>query len=206
MAHMPDGILSAPVLIAGGTVALAGIAWGLRRLDADDIPRTALVTAAFFVAALIHFPVGPTSVHLILNGLTGIMLGWTAFPAISIALLLQAVLFGFGGIVTLGVNITVMAVPAVLCGCLFQGLRPRLSARALTLAGGILGALGVLLTALFVAGALALSGREFLPAAKLALLAHLPVMAIEAAVSAAAVAFLDRVRPDLLTGGGTGHA
>ncbi|MDY0241405.1 MAG: energy-coupling factor ABC transporter permease, partial [Rhodospirillaceae bacterium] len=79
---MPDGILSAPVLIAGGAVALAGIAWALRRLDADDIPRTALVTAAFFVAALIHFPVGPTSVHLILNGLTGIMLGWTAFPAI----------------------------------------------------------------------------------------------------------------------------
>lgn len=205
MAHMPDGILSAPVLIAGGAVALAGIAWALRRLDADDIPRTALVTAAFFVAALIHFPVGPTSVHLILNGLTGIMLGWTAFPAITIALLLQAVLFGFGGIVTLGVNITVMAVPAVLCGCLFQGLRPRLSARALTLAGGILGALGVLLTALFVAGALALSGREFLPAAKLALLAHLPVMAIEAAVSAAAVAFLGRVRSDLLTGEGTGH-
>lgn len=206
MAHMPDGILSAPVLIAGGAVALAGIAWGLRRLDADDIPRTALVTAAFFVAALIHFPVGPTSVHLILNGLTGIMLGWTAFPAIAIALLLQAVLFGFGGIASLGVNIAVMAVPAVLCGCLFQGLRPRLSTRTLTLAGGILGALGVLLAALFVAGALALSGREFLPAAKLALLAHLPVMTIEAAVSAAAVAFLGRVRPDLLTGEGTGHA
>ncbi|MDY0242384.1 MAG: energy-coupling factor ABC transporter permease, partial [Rhodospirillaceae bacterium] len=130
---------------------------------------------------------------------------WTAFPAIAIALLLQAVLFGFGGIVTLGVNITVMAVPAVLCGCLFQGLRPRLSARALTLAGGILGGLSVLLTALFVAGALTLSGREFQPAAKLALLAHLPVMAIEAAVSAAAVAFLGRVRPDLLTGEGTGH-
>lgn len=206
MAHIPDGILSAPVLIAGGTVALAGIAWGLRRLDADDIPRTALVSAAFFVAALIHFPVGPTSVHLILNGLTGIVLGWAAFPAIAIALLLQAVLFGFGGIATLGVNIAVMAVPAVLCGVLFQGLRPRLSPRALTLTGGILGALGVLLAALFVAGALALSGREFLPAAKLTLLAHLPVMAIEAAVSAAAVAFLSRVRPELLITGGARHA
>lgn len=206
MAHIPDGILSAPVLIAGGTVALAGIAWGLRRLDADDIPRTALVSAAFFVAALIHFPVGPTSVHLILNGLTGMVLGWAAFPAIAIALLLQAVLFGFGGIASLGVNIAVMAVPAVLCGVLFQGFRPRLSTGSLTLTGGVLGALGVLLAALFVAGALALSGREFLPAAKLALLAHLPVMAIEAAVSAAAIAFLSRVRPELLITGGPRHA
>ena len=43
-------------------------AWRIRE---DEIPRVALVTAAFFVASLIHVRVGPTSVHLLLNGLVG---------------------------------------------------------------------------------------------------------------------------------------
>lgn len=33
------------------------------------------MTAAFFVASLIHVPIGPTSVHLLLNGLLGVVVG-----------------------------------------------------------------------------------------------------------------------------------
>ncbi len=77
-----------------------------------------MLAAAFFVASLIHVPIGPSNVHLILNGIVGLLLGWAAFPAILIALVLQAMLFQYGGISTLGVNTIIMALPAVTCGLL----------------------------------------------------------------------------------------
>uniref|UniRef100_Q07Q70 Cobalamin (Vitamin B12) biosynthesis CbiM protein n=1 Tax=Rhodopseudomonas palustris (strain BisA53) TaxID=316055 RepID=Q07Q70_RHOP5 len=198
MAHIPDGVLSIPVLAVGAAVAVAGCAYGLKRLDAERIPQVAVLSSVFFVASLVHFPVGPSSVHLILNGLVGVALGWVAFPAILIALLLQAVMFGFGGLVVLGVNVMNMAVPAVLCGLLFDAVRRHGGGRWLVPAAGAAGVLGVLLTAIAVALALALSGREFVPAAKLVLFAHIPVMVIEGFFTAAAVGLVMRVKPEVL--------
>ena len=119
--HISEGVLSAPILGTGMALALAGTAVGLKKLKEDKIPRTAILSAAFFVASLIHVPIGPSSVHLILNGILGLMLGWVAFPSILIALLLQGMLFQFGGITTLGVNTVIMATPAVICHYLFAG-------------------------------------------------------------------------------------
>jgi len=201
MAHIPDGVLSAPVLAAGAAVTLAGCAWGLKRLEAERIPQVAVLSSVFFVASLVHFPVGPSSVHLILNGLVGIMLGWAAFPAIVVALLLQTVLFGFGGLVVLGVNAADMAVPALLCRGLFL-LAARSGHRGATvLAAGAAGGLGVLLTALLVSLALAASGQEFAAAARLVVLAHVPVMVVESVFTAAAIGLLLRVRPEFLLRG-----
>ncbi len=198
MAHIPDGVLSGPVLALGATVAVLGCAQGLRTLEVERIPQVAVLSAAFFVASLVHFTVGPSSVHLLLSGLIGIFLGWAAFPAILVALFLQAILFGFGGLTSLGVNVMNMAAPAVICGALFRIVASRADARAAILAAGALGGLGVILTALFVAFDLMLSGREFLPAAKLLVFAHLPVAAIEAVFSAAAVSVFLRSRPENL--------
>lgn len=200
MAHIPDGVLSIPVLAAGVAVTAAGCAFGLKRLEAERIPQVGVLSSVFFVASLVHFPVGPSSVHLILNGLTGVALGWAAFPAILVALLLQAVLFGFGGLVVLGVNVMNMAVPAVLCGLLFDLVRRRAGAasRWTVAAAAASGMLGVLLTALAVALVLGLSGREFLPAAKLVVITHIPVMVIEGFFTAAAVGLLLRVKPEFL--------
>ena len=203
MAHIPDGVLSAPVLIAGAVVTAAGCAYGLKRLAPEQVPQVGMLAAVFFVAALVHFPVGPSSVHLILNGLVGVMLGSAAFPAILVALLLQAVLFGFGGIVVLPVNVMNMAVPALISGLLFRIVADRYAGQAsrIVAAAATAGALGVLLTSIAVALSLALSGRELVPAAKLIVLAHLPVMVIEAFFTAAAVALVQRVKPELLGAG-----
>lgn len=199
MAHIPDGVLSGPVLAAGAAVSLAGCAYGLRSLDNERIPQVAVLSSAFFVASLVHFPVGPSSVHLILNGLTGIVLGWAAFPAILVALLLQAILFGFGGLVVLGVNVMNMAVPAVACRYLFRAIAGSGANRTRLLwAAAIAGGVGVLMTALLVAIVLALSGKEFISAAKLVILAHLPVAAIESVFSVAVVGLLAQVKPGLL--------
>lgn len=204
MAHIPDGVVSVPVLVAGATVTVAGCGYALKRLPTERIPQVAILSAVFFVASLVHFPVGPSSVHLILNGLTGVVLGWASFPAILIALLLQAVLFGFGGVVVLGVNVMNMAVPAVVSGLLFNALHQHAGGnhRRSVIAAGFCGGLGVLLTTLAVALSLAVSGREFIPAAKLIVLSHVPVMVIEAAFTAAAVGLLLRVKPDFIARSG----
>jgi len=93
------------------------------RVRDEEIPRIALLTSAFFVASLIHVRLGPTSVHLLLNGLVGVILGWRAGLAIPVGLALQAVLLGHGGFSTIGVNASVMTIPALLCGGLFSLLR-----------------------------------------------------------------------------------
>ncbi|MBW2633120.1 MAG: cobalt transporter CbiM, partial [Deltaproteobacteria bacterium] len=120
--HISEGILSAPVLIAGGGAAIAGTALGLKAIDYDRISTVGILSSAFFVASLIHVNVGPSSTHLVLNGMVGLMLGWAAFPAILVALILQAFLFQYGGITVLGVNTVIMALPAVICYYVFSPL------------------------------------------------------------------------------------
>ena len=66
-----------------------GALWVASRLPAHLLKQA---TPAIFVASLVHVPVGPSSMHLVLNGLLGLLLGWAAFPAILVGLLLQAVL------------------------------------------------------------------------------------------------------------------
>lgn len=198
MAHIPDGVLSNPVLVVGGILAAAGVARGLKELEPVRMPKVALLSAVMFVASLVHLPAGPASVHLLMNGMAGILLGWAAFPALLAALLLQAVLFGFGGLLVLGVNTLNMAAPAVMAGLLFRRLARSGECRRAALAAGFCSGLAVLLTGLMVAGSLALSGREFEAAAHLVVLAHLPVMAVEAVFAWAAIGLLARVKPEAL--------
>ena len=88
--HISEGVLSAPILITGVPVCVAGVGIGLKKMDYDKLPRVAVLASTFFLASLIHVPMGPASVHMVLNGVTGLLLGWAAFPAIMIAVALQA--------------------------------------------------------------------------------------------------------------------
>jgi cobalt/nickel transport system permease protein len=197
--HISEGVLSGPVLISGAALAAAGTAVGLKNLDYDHVARAGMLSAAFFVASLVHVPIGPSSVHLILNGVVGLLLGWAAFPVILVALLLQAVLFQFGGITTLGANTVIMALPAVLCYYLFRSLIH--GRRSVSLSAAFFcGALAVLGSALLAATALVFTGKNFLQIAELIIMAHLPVMIIEGIVTAFCVSFLKKVQPDMLPG------
>ena len=195
--HIVDGALSTPVVVGGAVLCAAGIGVGLKTLTVEKIPAAGVLSATFFCASLIHMSIGPSSVHLIMNGLCGLILGWAAFPALFVALLLQAVFFGFGGITALGVNTLDIALPAVavyyLCRRGIFAKSPAVAAAWGALGGG----LAIALTTGCVAAALALTGDEFLPAAKLVFFAHIPIMAIEATVSAAAVLLIRRVKPEL---------
>ena len=196
--HIVDGALSAPVLAGGAALAVAGVAYGLRRMDYDRLPQVGVLSAAFFVASYIHLPLGFSSVHLILNGLIGLALGWAAFPALLVALILQAVFFGFGGLLVLGVNTFNIALPAVLMFYLCRHGIANASPRISALWGAFGGAGAVALTTVMVAGSLALSGDAFWLAAQATLLAHIPVMLVEGFVTGAAVLLLRQVKPEFL--------
>ncbi len=196
--HISEGVLSPQVLACGAALTAAGLALGLRSLKNERLMTVGLMASAFFVASLVHVPLGPGSVHLILNGLLGMLLGWAAFPAIFTALILQAVLFQFGGITVLGVNTFTMALPAVLCGLALRPLLRR-EGRVRLLAAFACGFLSVAGAALLTALALAWTDEGFVQSARILLVAHLPVMALEGLISAFALSFLARVRPEVLT-------
>jgi cobalt/nickel transport system permease protein len=197
--HIVDGALSNQVVIAGAVAAIAGVGYGLRALPMEKIPAAGVLAASFFVASLIYVPIGPSSVHLILNGLAGVILGWAAFPALFVGLVLQSVFFGFGGLTVLGINTVNIAMPAVLAGLLVRPFLARATPRTAAILGGFAGGLAIALTTLFVALSLALSGDAFIPAAKLVLISHVPVIVIEAVLTGSAVYLAKQVMPELFT-------
>lgn len=198
--HISEGILTWPVLASGAAFAIAGTGIGLKKLKAEDIPKTAILSAAFFVASLIHVPVGPSSAHLILNGIVGILLGWAAFPAIMVALSLQALFFQYGGITTLGVNTVLMALPAVLCHLFFYPFILRKN-QFLSLAAGFSGgAFSVFLSGIIMAAFLVFAQREFLEVSLLVIGVHIPVMIIEGIITMFCIGFLKKVQPSLMGG------
>ncbi len=195
--HIVDGALSPAVALAGGVLSAGGIAIGLRQMTLEKIPAAGMLSATFFVASLVHVPIGPSSVHLIMNGLAGLILGWCAFPALFIGLLLQAVFFGFGGLTALGVNTLNIALPAVIVGLICRHGVCTASPRLAMIWGALAGAGAIALTTIFVGLALWITGEAFIPAAKLVFVAHLPIMVIEGLVCAAAASLIRRVQPGL---------
>ena len=194
--HISEGVVSGPVMMAGAALAFAGTAVGLKKIDYDRMVHVAILSSAFFVASLIHVNLGPSSVHLILNGIVGLLLGWAAFPAILTALLLQAILFQYGGITALGVNTVIMALPAVICYYLVGPL-PGRSPRYTFVAAFLAGAGSVGLAALGLGAALYFTEKNFLEVSILVMTANLPVMIIEGIVTGFCVTFLLKVYPEI---------
>lgn len=211
--HIPDGLLPAQV-IAGG-YALTGLAtwYALRQINrnpdsSEDLPKAALLTAAFFMASSIHIPIPPASVHLILNGLLGVILGYYAFPAILVGLFFQAVMFGHGGLTTLGVNAAMMGIPA-LCAYsvyrLYPRFQPWLKDKAMPVFGFIAGAFGLgLATLVFLTLVITTIPSGFDATAERTAIyslaiAHIPLMLIEGVFTAMLLTFLQRVKPEMLS-------
>lgn len=202
--HISEGVLNAPVLITGTVLTLTGAAAGLRRMDYDHVAHVGVLAATFFVASLIHVNVGPSSAHLILNGLLGLLLGWSAVPAILVALILQAIFFQFGGITTLGVNTILMALPAVICYYVFRKFIHR--SPLITVIGAFsCGFFSVLMSALLLALALIFTEKNFWSLSGLIVAANLPVMIVEGIITAFCITFLKKVHPEILPGNPEKH-
>jgi len=198
--HISDGILTWPWWSGGLAVAAVLALFGAWRVRDEEIPQIALLTAAFFVASLIRVPMFPTSVHLLLNGLVGVILGRRAALAIPVGLFLQAALLQHGGLLNLGVNSCVMVLPALLAWQMFA-MYQRLSlfkGQWFTI-GLLIGASATLATVVLNSLVLLWGGQEdWVILAKLVLLAHLPIVAIESVVVGFTVRFLAQVKPEML--------
>lgn len=196
--HISEGILSAPVLIGGAFITLIGASIGLKKIDTDQLPKAGVLSASFFVASLIHVPIGATSIHLTLNGLVGILLGWGAFPVILIALLLQAILFQFGGITTLGVNTIIIALPAVFLHIVFKKLLTNANSKKLFIFSFVFGFLAVLFSILLMIFSLYITGEAFNTISSILFAINVPILLIEATITAFCITFIKKVKPTLL--------
>jgi len=196
--HISDGVITTSIWVGSYAVSAGIIACTTRKTNPEDIPKTAVMTSVFFVASLIHVPIGPTSVHLILNGLIGMILGPLAFVSIFLGLTLQAILFQHGGLTTIGANSLMMGLPALIAYRIFDLHKKAHFKSSVAIFGALAGACGILLGSVILAIFLVTTGSEFIGVAKVALLAHFPVIIVEAIITGFIASFIMKVKPELL--------
>ncbi|MDR1977023.1 MAG: cobalt transporter CbiM [Campylobacteraceae bacterium] len=194
--HISEGILEPKILIAGAVVSTLVLIYALKTLKSDDIPKVSAFSALFFVASFVYVPLGITSVHLIMNGIVGAVLGVRAYVAIFVALLLQGVLFGYGGITTLGINLFTLATPALVGYAIFRIPYKKIWQKQII--WFCVGFVPITFGALILSFVLFLNKDEFLAAAKIAFLAHIPVMIVEGIITLLALNFIEKVQPSFL--------
>jgi cobalt/nickel transport system permease protein len=203
--HIPDGFLSLPVALFFWVVAIGIIALAVRRTQGElgerHIPLMGMMAAFIFAAQMINFPVaGGTSGHLLGGALAAITLGpWAAMIVMTSVIGVQALLFQDGGLVVMGANIFNMGLMTALIGYgLYRGVAGTRRSIQLPVAG-LAAWLSVMAGALATALQLWLSGTAILRVVVPAMLGvHALIGLGEALITVAALAFISRVRPDLV--------
>lgn len=120
--HIPDGYLSPQTYVPAAAAMLPFWAIASSRvkesLRLSQVPMLALGAAFSFIIMMFNIPIpGGTTGHAIGSVLVAILLGpWAAVIAVSLALVVQAMLFGDGGITAIGANCLNMAVIAPFAG------------------------------------------------------------------------------------------
>ena len=117
--HIPDGFIDIPTSAAFAAIAAVGVAASLKgaksSLDDKTAPLAGLTATFIFAVQMLNFPVAAgTSGHLIGAALATVLVGpYAATLAITIVLLLQALLFADGGLSALGLSVFNMSFIAV---------------------------------------------------------------------------------------------
>jgi cobalt/nickel transport system permease protein len=120
--HIPDGFLSLYVIIP--TFIITIIFWVISikkvKLTEQQIPIMGLLTALFFAAMMMNYPIiGGTTAHLLGGATIGLILGpFAGTISMIIILVLQAFLFGDGGLTALGANVLNIGIIGVFVPCI----------------------------------------------------------------------------------------
>ena len=194
--HLSDGIVH-PGLVIGGYALAGAIALPVAaRLPERELPRLGVASAALFVGSAIAVPFIPgVSIHLVLNGVAGVILGHRAFVAVSVAVTLQAILLYQGGLGTLGLNVCIMGLPAIGAALGFRFWKPGVGGDLVSFlcgGGAVLGSTALLF------GILVGSGEELREVGPAVLWMGAPLAVVEGVATVLIVRFLHRVKPDLL--------
>ncbi|MCG3671610.1 cobalt transporter CbiM [Aliarcobacter butzleri] len=194
--HISDGIISIEVATVSAVATLAFCVYSFKNLTNEKIALVASMSALFFVTSFIHIPFGVTQIHLMLIGFIGIFLGSLAFISIAIALILQALLLGFGGLSSLGANILVMALPAYLVYLIFKlEILKRLNEKVKFF---LVGFLGVFISSLLLFSVLVFSKDEYLAVAYSIIAVNIPTMILEGLVTMFLLLYIKKSMPKLL--------
>ncbi len=197
--HICDGILDPKICIGGYFAAGCLTAAVLSKTDQKAIPKISVMSAAFFVASLIHFRIGFSSVHLTFLGLVGIVLGIHSPLAITVGLFFQAVMFQHGGLSTLGINSFIFSTAALIIYGFFyliskivkKSLLLSISAGVLTVFGIFIALSGILLVIYF-------SGEEFAGFAYIFSISNSVLALIEGVVTSIAIHHILKIKPKML--------
>lgn len=158
--HIPDGYLSpatcAAMYAASAPFWYVALRRVARRIGTRLIPLISVFAAFSFVVMMFNLPLpGGTTGHAVGVGIAAIVLGpWASMLAISVALLIQALFFGDGGITALGANCFNMAIAGSLVAYVSYRLlagRSAIASRWRVLAAGFAGYLSVNVAALLTA-------------------------------------------------------
>lgn len=194
--HISDGIISLEVSSITAIAAVAFCAYSFKKLTNEKIALVAAMSALFFVTSFIHIPFGPTQIHLMLIGFIGIFLGSLAFISISIALILQALLLGFGGLTSLGANIIIMAMPAYFVYLIFKlDFLKKLNEKIRFFLVGFIGVFFSTITLFLV---LVFSKNEYLAVGYSILAVNIPTMILEGIVTLFLLLYIKKAMPSLL--------
>lgn len=203
--HIPDGFLSVAVSVVLWVVTILLLTVAVRKtqgqLGERQIPLMGVMAAFIFAGQMINFPVaGGTSGHLLGGALAAIALGpWAGMIVMAAVIGLQGLLFQDGGLLVMGANIFNMGLLTVLIGFgLYRSVVGQSQGVRLAVAG-VAAWLSVMGGALATALQLWLSGTSPLAVVMPAMLGVHALIGIgEALITMAALAFILRVRPDLL--------
>jgi len=206
--HIPDGVLDPKVAVVTGAAAVAGLGYGLKRLEKSLGERTTVlmgVMAAFvFAAQMVNFPVGlGVSGHLLGGVLAAVLLGpWAGAVVIAAVLIVQCFLFGDGGLTALGANFVNMGLIGAVGGySVYAPLRRAIGGRKGVLIGAMVAAwFAVLLASGAFAVELAASGRwsNFFRVLSWMTLVHTAIGVGEAVITGLVLRFVLLTRPDLV--------
>ncbi|MGW0435480.1 energy-coupling factor ABC transporter permease [Micromonospora sp. NPDC003197] len=134
--HISNGIINGPVAAVFAAFALVVLAYCVirGRADLDDrlAPMAGLVAAFIFAVQMLNFPIftGAVSGHLLGGALAATLVGpWVGALCVAVVLVVQALVFGDGGVAMLGLNITNMAILGTAAAYLLIALLVRILPR-----------------------------------------------------------------------------
>lgn len=194
--HISDGVLTLEVAIVSSIVAFGFFVYSFKNLSNEKIALASAFSALFFVTSFIHIPFGPTQIHLMLIGFIGMFLGSVAIFSISLALILQALLLGFGGLSSIGANILVMGVSSYLVFLLFKlEIFKRLNEKIKFF---LIGFSGVFISSFILFFLLIFSKEEYKKVAYSILIVNIPTMILEGLVTLFLFLYIKKTMPNLL--------
>jgi cobalt/nickel transport system permease protein len=210
--HIPDGFINGPTSLVAGLIAIAGVAWCVKKasetLDDREIPVVGLAAAFIFAAQMLNFPVASgTSGHLLGGVLAAVLVGpWAGALAVTVVLAVQALLFADGGLSALGLNVVNMALAGSFAGYgVYLLLRKLLGSRSssVTPAAGIAAFLVPIIASLVFMVEYAVGGNDAVSLATVASAmvgVHALIGIGEGVITGLAIGAVMSTRPDLVYG------